>query len=72
MAAHVTIITLGVTDVAVSSLFYESLGFQKSSRVLEPDIGTGLFPALMPEVQRLAGRHHVLLRRCGGVGPVRA
>ena len=31
MAAHVTIITLGVTDVAVSSLFYESLGFQKSS-----------------------------------------
>lgn len=31
MSAHVTIITLGVADVAASTSFYESLGFQKSS-----------------------------------------
>ena len=29
--AHVTIITLGVRDVAASTAFYEPLGFQKSS-----------------------------------------
>jgi uncharacterized protein len=31
MSAHVTIVTLGVADLAASTLFYESLGFQKSS-----------------------------------------
>jgi uncharacterized protein len=31
MSAHVTIVTLGVADVAASTLFYESLGFHKSS-----------------------------------------
>ncbi len=31
MSAHVTIITLGVTDVAASTLFYEALGFRRSS-----------------------------------------
>ena len=31
MPAHVTIITLGVTDVAASTRFYEALGFHKSS-----------------------------------------
>ena len=31
MSGHVTIITLGVADVARSTMFYEALGFQKSS-----------------------------------------
>ncbi len=31
MSGHVTIVTLGVADVARSTLFYEALGFQKSS-----------------------------------------
>ncbi len=31
MAAHVTIITLGVRDVAASTAFYEALGFHRSS-----------------------------------------
>ena len=31
MSAHVTLITLGVADVAASTLFYEALGFHKSS-----------------------------------------
>ena len=31
MAAHATIVTLGVADVARSSAFYEALGFHKSS-----------------------------------------
>ncbi len=31
MIGHVTIVTLGVADVARSTLFYEALGFQKSS-----------------------------------------
>ena len=31
MSGHVTIITLGVADVARSTTFYEALGFQKSS-----------------------------------------
>ena len=31
MSGHVTIITLGVADVAASTKFYEALGFRKSS-----------------------------------------
>lgn len=31
MSGHVTIVTLGVADVARSTMFYEALGFQKSS-----------------------------------------
>ena len=31
MSGHVTIITLGVADVARSTMFYEALGFKKSS-----------------------------------------
>ncbi len=31
MSAHVTIVTLGVRDVAASTVFYEALGFHRSS-----------------------------------------
>ena len=31
MAAHATIVTLGVADVAASTAFYEGLGFHRSS-----------------------------------------
>ena len=31
MAAHATIVTLGVADVGASSSFYEALGFHRSS-----------------------------------------
>jgi len=31
MSGHVRIVTLGVADVAQSTVFYEALGFRKSS-----------------------------------------
>jgi len=38
MAANITLITLGVADVAESTAFYERLGFKKSKRASEAGV----------------------------------
>jgi catechol 2,3-dioxygenase-like lactoylglutathione lyase family enzyme len=38
MTAHVSLITLGVADVARATAFYEALGFKLSKRASQPEV----------------------------------
>ena len=46
--AHVTLITLGVADVAAATSFYEVLGFHKSSASHDKSNSGSAIPALWP------------------------
>lgn len=70
MAAHVTIITLGVADVAASSAFYEALGFHRSS-ASEASISFFRAGAVILAVfghEQLAEDAHVPSTPIGGLG----